>query len=352
MKHACLVLFVAGQLLSFSIAAQPLPPGGITVETSDTTTVPDQVFSTREKKQGGVYDTAVFDSVGVKVPFKVYEWRGEEMIHNWVTPGCPRAPHIYAGAGFYRFDKYGMSDVQFGIYPGEVPGIWEKYVAASRMIFLRKKSKDTEEGICIAHGYSNGGQEHYEYIQKLRRDRFYGITTGVMFEGIPNLKNKTMYIARGVEGANGELQDVVLRSYRQISVSAGLSVLRCRNVEYEAPQRRTGRLHASTMSRLTVGGAYYPVNELDVRIDSGYVVSIMERAEQKKFAAFVSWEGRLAFLSMRRECGLYMNFMFMCPSWNRINDFPLTCVNSWGLYFSLDRKVPAWRKRYDRANPA
>jgi hypothetical protein len=350
MKHLfAICIFLSA---SFSLAAQnPQPNVRITViNPQDETDDPTQsVTYTTVKIEGSAYDTAVFDST-MKVPFRIYEWRGEEMIHNWVSLGCPRAPHLYLGAGFYRFDKFGMSDVQLGLYPSAVPGVWEKYFGASQMFFLKKKSKEVKKGICIAHGYSMLHTQHYNYEQTLRRDKFYGITVGFAYEGIPNLKNKTMYLYRGVTGANGETQDIILLRYNQVNVSAGLSMMSCKNVEYEAPHRRKGRFHASTMSRFTLGGAYYPVINMDIRIDSGYVVGMMERAVQTRFSAFASWEGRVAFLNMKRECGFHMNLVFTSPTWNRVNDLPVSFINTWGLYFSLDKKDPAWRRKYDAVN--
>jgi hypothetical protein len=349
MKHTYALVILLFCALPFALHAQD-PQTTIRISVTDPD--PEEPQSTqsttltRVKLEGSPYDTAVFDST-VKVPFKIYEWRGEEMIHNWVSLGCPRAPHIYLGAGFYRFDKFGMSDVQIGFYPSPVPKVYETYFAASQMIFLKKKSKEVDLAICIAHSYSGANLEHLEYVQKFRRDKFYGITAGIAYEGIPNLKNKTMYIYKDVQSGSGESRDVILRKYNQVNVNIGLSSMRCQNVEYEAPlrKRKGGRLHASTMSRLTIGGSYYPVINMDIQIDSGYVVDMMERAAQPDFSAFISWEGRVAFLNMRRECGLHMNLVFTYPTWNRVNDMPLSFVNTWGFYFSLDKRNPRWQQK-------
>jgi hypothetical protein len=320
-------------------------PITITNETSPTVS---HHVKTTSKIDGSPLDTAIFDSTH-RVPFKIHEWRGEEMIHNWISLGAPRAPHLYLGAGIYRFDKFGMSDIQLGAYPIVYPDIWECYFSASQMIFLKKKSKMVDVGVCIDEGYAIDGVNHYEYVPKLRRDKFYGITAGITYEGVPNVKNKTLYLSQYTD-ANGENFNVVLEKFRQVNVSVGLSRMKCRNVEYEAPFRRKGRFHASSMSRFTIGGSYYPINDVRVLADTNFVVDYLIRATQPDFSAFISWEGRTAFLHMKRECGFHMNFIFTCPTWNRVNDLPMSLVWTWGLYFSLDKKNPDWRKKLDSAS--
>ncbi len=332
-------------LIFSSVEAQaPVRYSGIQISTEeDDTPATDSTVTTDFAVEGEKYDTAIFDSTW-RVPFKIHENRGEEMIHSWISLGAPKAPHLYLGAGIYHFDKSGMSDIQFGWYPLLYPYHWEFYFAAERMFFLRKRSKEVKVGICIDEEYRNGLRVHYRYNAKLRRDKFYGITTGIAYEGMLNPSHKTVYLYRGVT-QSGEDYSLVLKKYTHVQVRVGLSRLRCKNVEYETPFKRKLRCRGSTMSRVTLGIEYFPVLKFELDHYPPGSERYAYQLFQKQFAFYFAWEGRVAFQNMKRECGLHMNLMFVAPSWNRETDYRFAFTNTWGFYFSLDRKNPRWKER-------
>lgn len=339
-------------IFSISLLAQDGPHGnGVQIVTDEPEQPKDSAVVTRVVHQGGQYDTAIFDSTK-KVLFRIHENRGDEMIHSWISLGCPLAPHIYLGAGVYHFDKAGMSDLQFGWYPLQYPHYWESYFAFERMFFLRRKSKEVEVPICMAEGAANGLRVHYNYAAKLRRDKFYGITSGIGYEGWLNPQHKTMEMYHVVD-VTGENHSILLERYVQVNVHAGLSRMRCKNVEYEAPEkfRKKRMCRASTMTRMTLGGMYYPVKKLSIQMDTGFIVDFMQRATQPDFAVYFSWEGRVAFLNMKHEWGVHANMVFITPSWNRFTDHPIAIICTWGVYVSLDRKVPAWKSKVPPVDP-
>lgn len=298
------------------------------------------VVSTSVKAEGSVYDTAIFDTTH-RVPFKIHEYRGDEMTHNWITLGTPRAPHLYLGGGFYRYDKGGLNDIQLGWYPLGARHEWETYLSVERMFFFSKKSKEVTQEISVDMGYKDGDVVKYCYEAKLRRDKFYGIVTGVGYEGLMNLGKREFYVTHG---ENNQYQ---LHHYYKVSVRAGIGRMRCRNIEYEAPFRRRGLLRASSMSRLQIGVIAFPFQEYAVTILSGSFSSSDIPNIQPPVAGYISWEGRTALMNMKREWGLSANFTFLAPSWNRVNeDYALAMTCAWGLYFSLDKKDPDWKKKY------
>ena len=320
-------------------------PRGITIETDSDEVRTDSSTSTEEMVKGPVYDTAIFDSTA-RIPFKIYENRGDEMLHSWICLGIPKSPHVYLGVGIYHFDKAGMTDVQIGWYPLIYPNVWESYYSFERMFFLKKKSKEVQIPICIYEDGINGLRTHYNYSTTLRRDKFYGISSGVAFEGWLNPKGDPVEMYHTVDN-NGEEHSIKLIEYKQVNVHVGFSRMRCKNVEYAAPMkhRRKKICHGSTMSRITIGGAYFPVNKLSMEIDSGYVVDFMTRALQPDFAFYFSWEGRVAFQNMKREWGLHANLIFLAPTWNRmVPEYNFAINNSWGVYVSLEGKNPKYKR--------
>lgn len=324
-------------------AQTPLNTSVVFTDESSGTT--QTTVSTTQVIEGSPFDTAVFDST-IKIPFKLHEWRGEEMIHNWVSLGAPRAPHLYLGAGFYHFYKTGMSDVQIGWYPLVYPRTWEFYFAAQQMFFLYKKSKVKKTGLCLEHRYTQYNLEHYSYQAPLRRDKFYGITTGFAYEGMPNVKKRVVYLYKDLQDQQGELHDVILKQYTSIHIHAGLSKMRCRNAEYEAPRKKDGVFRVSSMSRMTLGTSYYPVMKVEVLLDSGYTTEFLHRAAtQPDFSFFFSWEGRTAIMNMKRECGFHANCILTYKTWNRETEDPISLVLTWGMYFSLDKKSPNWKQK-------
>jgi hypothetical protein len=328
---------VAGLLLSVSGNAQmnePIYRENTVITTRETDPesvshqVPDSVVTTSVIIQSGSrYDTAVFDTTW-QVPFKIYENRGEEMIHSWICVGLPRAPHIYVGGGIYHFDKSGLSDIQFGWYNNEF------YFSADRMFFFRKRSKEVELPITIDLDAHNGRQVRYAYQTKVRRDKFYGIVGGAAYEGNWSLRMKPFYAAE-----NNVYR--IQKSYT-VSVKTGIARMRCKNIEYEAPWRRKGKFRASSMSRFSVGMIYFPVKEFQVDVIAGSYDEALPAFMKQNLSGYISWEGRVAFMHMKREWGFCANMTFMAPSWNRETDDALAFTQSWGLYFSLDKKHPRW----------
>lgn len=336
-KLYCSILMTA--FCAAFINAQTGPPSrGFTIEPGDETAESnDSSVVTNIHVEGEKFDTAIFDSTW-RVPFRIYENRGEEMIHNWVHLGAPRAPHIYLGGGFYHFDKGGLYDIQMGWFPIAYPRTWEFYVAAERMFFFRKKSKEVDVVIGVDVDYYNGKVIRYGYESKLRKDKFYGVVGGIAYEGLWNPAGKELNYQAG------ENSFYQLKKYYQVSVRAGLARMKCKNVEYEAPFRRKGRFRASSMSRLQIGLAYFPVQKYEALLIAGQYEEAAVLFVQEKLAGYISWEGRVALMHMKREWGLSANFTFMAPSWNRETDYPFALTCTWGLYFSLDRKNPKWER--------
>lgn len=294
----------------------------------------------------GQYDTVVFDSTH-RIPYRVIEHRGDEMIHNWICPGGIVAPHFYAGFGLYRFDKSGMTDIQLGWYPSmtvRTPMMWDMYVSVQRMFFLKRKSKNIKISLCIDREYTPDMIYHYHYNQEVRRDKFYGVVAGAAYEGLFNLKNKTSFYYSGEDNV------VAIQSYYNVSLKAGLARMRCKNAEWLAPNRgrRNHSLRGSSMSRLSVGLLYFPLQEFKSQVVQGTLdPSVAQSISYETLTGYFSWEGRLAFVSVKREWGLYGSVMFVAPGWNRENDYPFSLAGGWGVYVSLDKRNPDWRKKYE-----
>ncbi len=295
---------------------------------------------------GAEYDTVVFDSVH-KVPYRLVEKRGDEMIHNWICPGAIHAPHIYAGVGIYRFDKSGMTDFQIGWYPSYVASegshtMWDVYISMERMFFLYRKSKEKKTSLCVDIGYSPGLVTHYHVTEKIRRDKFYGVVAGVTYEGLFNPRNRPVYYY------SGENNVTQIKSYYNVSLKTGVARMRCRNVEWLAPWRSTKKhklLRGSGMSRWTVGVMYFPLQEFNAIVLQGVDdPSIAGSITYETISGYISWEGRTAFISVKREWGVYSNLLFVAPSWNRETDYNFSFCYSWGVYISLDKKNPRWKE--------
>jgi hypothetical protein len=303
----------------------------------------DSIVQSTGVISGGQYDSAIF--ADRNLPFKIYENRGDEMVHSWLTLGAPRAPHLYLGGGVYHFDKSGLSDIQFGVWPIQYPHAWESYFSAERMFFTKKTSEEQEAPFSLdMHGYNQKVVRYYHHTT-IRRDKFKGWIVGAAYEGLLNFSGDPVKLRTDPQAQQGEEPlNYLLDQMHTVSFRIGYGRMRCSNLEYEAPLKRKGIFRASSMSRYSFGIIGLPIQVFSANFSSEEFDEFAGRASQFPVAGYFSWEARTALMHMKREWGVSANMTIVAPSWSRMTVFPVAFCATWGLYFSLDKKTPNWKR--------